>query len=149
MSPAAPIKRAMRSLPLPLVVLLGLGTLAIVMTAVAGNRNSGGWTPTTSPNQSTHSTTSAPVIVNLGQASSSGSTWQARELLAAISKNTTASKVTITATDMGGEYVELSADFGKDELTRLHPGRTPEIWRGQVISRLRSAAEGGSLNSPK
>lgn len=78
-----------------------------------------------------------------------GSTGQANALLVLIRDNPASTNVKISyTTDFDIVVMEYSKT--EDSLVRIHQKNngsgTTEVWRGDVLSRLKAAAAGGSLN---
>lgn len=90
------------------------------------------------------------VTVDLGQKRVAfGSSSQASELLTLISDTPGQGKYTITFTDDNGR-TEISCDFNTGKLVRTKnysSGKnTIEGWSGDILYRIKSAAENGSFN---
>lgn len=78
-----------------------------------------------------------------------GSVWQAKELARLFDANPGIARFVITGTT-NGERLEIVADRNADILERKHwkaDGHgTLERWKGDVISRVRNTANGGTFN---
>jgi hypothetical protein len=134
----------------PTLIVIGIAALALLaFPLVIGTQS--GRQPTAAEQTIAHQPPSpsrtGTVTIDRGiRQSAYGSTWQAQELVAAIALNPSASRYVLTAKDTNGDSVEVTADLQAEKLTRTHHGNSSEVWDGYVMDRLKSAAEGGSLN---